>query len=82
MDNNEPPRQEPDAPGNRKFLGEALLYDGRAIKLSGDALDHITFLIRITARLTEIPVRVKALKIEDVTGRLIIPGLNSPMPRG
>lgn len=77
-------QSEPDPPKleMRKFQGVALLYDGRGVNISGEAIDHITFLIRVTARLTEVPARVKELQIKDVTGLVIIPGLTVPMPRG
>lgn len=63
---NNQPEPEPDPPklAMRKFQGVALLYDGRGINISGEAIDHITFLIRVTARLTEVPARVKELQIK------------------
>lgn len=67
---------------NRQFECVAILDDGRGVSITGDAPDHIVFLVRVTAQLSQIPARVKELVIRDVTGRVIIPGLTAIPPGG
>lgn len=65
----------------REFEGVAILDNGQGVNIHGKAIDHIVFLIRVTAQLSQIPARVKEFQFRDVTGRVIIHGLTNLPPR-